>query len=116
MSVTAPSRQRGGESLTLTCSVTAVRGITSRADIIWRSGGVILSRSNSTSPIVMGSSLVYTDHYDIPCILNTFDDGMQYQCEVVINTSLPVNAANGITLDVMGEFEKAAIACIIKSR
>ena len=39
-----------GQSLTLKCRVMAVRGITGRIDIIWRSGGVVLIRSNDTSP------------------------------------------------------------------
>ena len=82
--------------------MTAVRGITSRVDIIWRSGSMVLMRTNNTSPTVMDSSLVYTDTYNISQ-LSTADDGREYQCEVVINTSPLVMATGSVTLDVMGK-------------
>ena len=89
MTVTAPNTQIVGQSLTLECSMTGLRGITSRVDIIWR--GAMLRSIYIIPPTMMASSVLYTDTYTISQ-LNTTDDGREYQCEVVINTSLPVMA------------------------
>ena len=102
VSITAPNTQTVGQSLTLQCEVTTVRGITSRVDIVWSSGGMELERMNGVSSTTMDNSLVYTHSYTISQ-LTTADDGRVIQCEVVINTSLSVMAANSITLDVTGE-------------
>ena len=105
VSVTAPSPQRVGQQLTLSCQVTVVRGITSRVDIIWRSGnGTVLRIANDTSSTIISSSMQYTDNYNIPRVLNTTDDGAQYQCEAVINTSPSIiMATDSITLEVTGK-------------
>ena len=103
VSVTAPNTQRVGQSLRLQCEVTTVRGIISRVDIVWSSGGTELERMNGVSSTTMGNSLVYTDSYTISQ-LSTTDDGRMIQCEVVINASLSVMASDSITLDVTGEF------------
>ncbi|XP_065915772.1 hemicentin-1-like [Dysidea avara] len=92
MNLTAPSNQIVGQSLTLECSVTTVRGITSRLDIVWSSGGVELQRiSEMNVSFTNNNSATYISTYTIPQ-LNTTDDGRVYQCEVVINTSPPVMA------------------------
>ena len=104
MSVTAPNTQIVGQSLTLECSVTTVRGITSRVDIIWKRDSTMLRRTDNISPTMMISSLLYTDTYTISQ-LSTTDDGREYQCEVVINTSLPVMASGSVVLNVIGEFK-----------
>ena len=102
VNVTAPNTQTVGQSLTLECSVTTVRGITSRVDIIWSSDGRELERMEG---VIVSSTtdnaVVYTDTYNISQ-LNTTDDGREYQCEVVINTSPPVIATDSVRLDVMG--------------
>ena len=101
VTVTAPNTQTVGQSLTLECSVTTVRGITSRVDIIWRRASTLLRRADNISPTMI-SSLLYTDTYTISQ-LSTTDDGREYQCEVVINTSPPVMANNSVRLvDVIG--------------
>ena len=100
MNLTAPSNQIVGQSLTLECSVTTVRGITSRLDIVWSSGGVELQRiSEMNVSFTNNNSATYISTYTIPQ-LNTTDDGRVYQCEVVINTSPPVMATGSVTLDV----------------
>ena len=101
VSATAPSLQRIGQLLIVTCSVTAVRGITSSVDIIWRSGGEVLNRTNNTSPTMTGSSLVYTVFYTIPhlCLCSVSQQEV-YQCEVVISTSPLVLANDNVTLDM----------------
>ena len=103
VTVTAPNTQIVGQSLTLECSVTAVRGITSRVDIIWRRASMMLTRTDNISRTIMDVSLLYTDTYTISQ-LNTTDDGREYQCEVVINSSPPVMATGSVILDVMGEY------------
>ena len=92
-----------GESLALQCEVTTVRGITSRVDIVWSSGGKELQRMNNVSSTMMSNSLVYTNSYTISQ-LNTRDDGRMIQCEVVINADPPEMAIDDTTLDVTGKY------------
>ena len=99
VSMTAPNTQIVGQSLTLQCEVTTVRGMTSMVDIVWSSDNMELNRTTLTP---MGNSLVYTDFYTISQ-LNTTDDGGVIQCEVVINATPPVNASDDIILDVTGK-------------
>ena len=101
--MTAPNTQIVGQSLTLQCVVTTVRGITSRVDIVWSSGGTELQRMNDVSSTMMSNSLAYTNSYGISQ-LSTTDDGRVIQCEVVINASPSVMASDDITLDVTGMF------------
>ena len=108
MIVTTLNTQRVGQSLTLWCEVTAVRGITSRVDIVWSSNGTELERMNDVSSTTMNNSLMYTHSYTISQ-LSTTDDGRVIQCEVVINTTPSVMATDSLTLDVTGEY------CIILS-
>ena len=102
VNVTAPMNQIVGQSLTLQCEVTTVRGITSRVDIMWSSGGMELNRTDNVLSTSMSNSLVYRDSYTISQ-LSTTDEGRVIQCEVVIIASLPVMASNSTTLDVTGE-------------
>ena len=102
VSVTAPNTQTVGQPLTLQCEVTTVRGITSRVNIVWSSGGTVLRRMNDTTATTMDNSLVYTDSYTISQ-LSTTDEGKMIQCEVVINASPLVMASNSVTLDVTGK-------------
>ena len=102
VTVTAPINQTVGQSLTLQCEVTTVRGITSRVDIVWSSGGVELKRINGVSSTTMGDSLAYIDSYTISQ-LTTTDDNRVIQCEGVINTNTSVMASDSITLDVTGK-------------
>ena len=101
VAVTAPNNQTVGQSLTLQCEVTTVRGITSRVDIVWSSGGTELQRMNDVSSTMMSNSLVYTNSYTISQ-LNTTDDGRVIQCEVVINVNPEIMANDQYTLDVNG--------------
>ena len=111
VSVIAPTPQIVGQSLTLECSVTAVRGITSRVDIIWSRDGEVLNRTNAASPTVMDSSLVYTDLYTIPQLCLCPADQDIYQCEMVINTSPPITAIDSVTLNVTADCETSTTAC-----
>ena len=103
MTVTAPIAQIVGQSLILEANVTTVRGITSRIDIEWSIGNMILQK---TEGIIITStasdSVVYNDIYNITQ-LSTFDDGRVYQCKVIINTNPQLMAIDSITLDVTGK-------------
>ena len=111
VTVTAPNTQIVGQSLTLECSVTTVRGITSRVDIIWRGGGKMLRRTNNATPTILVNSLMYTDTYTISQ-LNKTDDGRKYRCQVVINTSLLMMATDSIPL---GECMQQIISALLNS-
>ena len=105
VSVTAPNNQTVGQSLTLQCEVTTVRGITSTVDIVWRNinSSMELQRMENVSLTTMDNSLVYTDSYNISQ-LNTTDEGRAIQCEVVIDASPSVMASDNTTLNVTGEY------------
>ena len=101
VSVTALNNQTVGQSLTLQCEVTTVRGITSGVDIVWSSNGTVL-RSINGATATMGNPLIYIDSYNIS-LLNTSHDGRVYECQAVINSSPSEMATDDITLDVIGK-------------
>ena len=101
VAVTALNNQTVGQSLTLQCEVTTVRGITSRMDIVWSSGGTELQRMNNVSSTMMSNLLVYTNSYTISQ-LSTTDDGRGIQCEAVINVNPVIMANDSFTLNVAG--------------
>ena len=102
VSVTAPNTQTVGQSLTLQCEVTTVRGITSSVDIVWSGGGGGLQRMNNVSSTTMVNSLVYRDTYMIPQ-LNTSDENRVIQCEGIIQATPSQSSTNNLTLDVTGQ-------------
>ena len=84
--------------------MTAVRGITSKVDIIWSSDGREVERMEGVSVIsTLDNSIVYTDTYTISQ-LNTTDNGREYQCEVVINTIQKKSAKDNVSLNAIGEW------------
>ena len=115
VSVTAPNNQTVGDSLALQCEVTTVRGITSRVDIVWSSGGTELDRMDGVSSTTRGNSLVYTDSYTISQ-LGTTDEGRMIQCEAVINASPSVMASDSVTLDVTGELYIVRLHLLLTSK
>ena len=62
-----------------------------------------LERMENVTSTTMDNSLVYTDNYTISQ-LSTTNDNSVVQCEVVINTSPPVNASDSTTLEVVGKY------------
>ena len=87
-----------GQSLTLECSVTTVRGITSRVDIVWnRSDQMLITVSGVNISFSSNNITIYSSSYTIPQ-LSTTDDGRVYQCEAVINTSPSISVSSNITL------------------
>ena len=104
MTINAPSNQPVGQSLTLESSITTVRGITSRVDIVWSSNGVELRRIMGATPnSTNDNSEVYEDTYDIP-LLSTSDDGRVIECEIIIMTTPSVVVTSDVTLDVNGKY------------
>ena len=101
--MTTLSDQTVGQSLTLQCEVTTVRGITSRVDIVWSSNGTVLRRINSTTATTMGNSLVFIDSYMISVLITSYNARV-YECEVVINANPPTTFSNNIILNVNGEY------------
>jgi len=107
--VTSVDTLEFGEVTTLECNVAAVRGITSRVDIIWTSRFTTVRRVNGvTASIVNNSasignnSAVYTDRF-ITAPLSVSDNGRVYQCQVIINSNFIVSASSSITLDFLGK-------------
>ena len=100
--MTAPNIQTVSQSLTLQCDVTTVRGITSRVDIVWSSGGVELDRANSLTAAIMNDTVMYSDSYTTDP-LNSNDNGRTIQCQVVINTAPPVTNTHTVELMLSGK-------------
>ena len=77
-----------GDPLTLDCTVTAVRGISSSVDIIigWSTRSRILRRVNNVMGVVKDDSMIYTDSLEIPS-LSAIDNGKDYLCTVLFNSS-----------------------------
>ena len=93
-----------GDPLTLDCTVTAVRGISSSVDIIWTTGGRVVRRAdNISADIEQNDFTIYTDSFEISS-LSAIDNGREYQCTVVINANQPVYSSDEITLTFPGEY------------
>ena len=103
ISINILNNQTVGQSLTLEGTVTTVRGITSRVDIVWSSNGSILQLTegfNHTS--TLNNAVIYTDIYTIPQ-LSTTDDGRIIECDTIINAVSTVAASGSVTLNVTGK-------------
>ena len=92
-----------GDPLTLDCTVTAVRGISSSVNIIWTTGGRVVRSVNDTmaDQDMENDSAIYTDSFEISS-LSAIDNGRVYQCTVVINASPQVFSSDQITLNFDG--------------
>ena len=102
VSVTIPNTQTVGQSLTLQCEVTTVRGITSRVDVFWRRDNVTVHTTYVTVTATRNNLIVYKDSYTIS-YLNKSDDNAMYECMVVIEVYPPVIAADTVILSVTSE-------------
>ena len=104
VTVTAPNNQIVGQSLILECSVTAVRGITSRIDMEWIIGSIILQKTEGIgSTLIVNDSELYEAFYNITQV-STLDDDRVYQCKVIINANPQLTATDDVTLDVTGNY------------
>ena len=105
-----------GQSLTLESTITTVRGITSRVDIVWSSNGVELKRiTNANTSLTIIDSELYKDTFNIP-LLSTSDDGRVFQCEMIIMTTPSIIVTtNNITLDVTGKCHRFYVTMYLLS-
>ena len=104
VTISASIIQIVGQSLILECSVTTVRGITSRIDIEWSIGNMMLQRTEGVNVTSIASDfVVYKNIYNISQVI-TFDDGRVYQCKMIINTIPQLMATDNTTLDVTGKY------------
>ena len=95
-----------GDPLTLDCTVTAVRGISSSVDIIWTTGSRVVRRVYNITADIENDYAIYTDSFEISS-LSAIDNGREYQCIVVINAYQPVYNRNQITLIFDGKYKLA---------
>ena len=91
------------QPLTLQCSATTVRGITSRVDIIWRDGNTQVRRQNNLLARSIGTLVVYSDLLVITSSLSVDDIGRTFECEVVINSIPATTVASSITIPFPAE-------------
>ena len=101
------SLQKVGQSLTMLCNGTTVRGITSSVYIIWRRGNTTVDTTRVTAIGTLGNVLEYRDSYTITQ-LSTSDDGVMYECTLVIQASSEVEACDAIRLNIIGRFLQCA--------
>ena len=106
MKIYVPNNQTVSQPLTLECSVTTVRGITSRVDILWSSDGVELKWIQEVNTSFTNNNTeLYKDAYSIP-LLSTNDEDRVFECEAVIMTTPSTVATDNVTLDVIGKWHK----------
>ena len=112
VNVTLSGDQTLGQSSTVLCEVTTVRGVNSTVDIrLSSSNDTVVDMNDAIPDMSMDSSRVYRLRYLIPS-LSIDLDGEVYTCEVVINSEPLVRNTNSITLNVTGKIQyitKAAI-------
>ena len=101
--MTIPNTQTVGQSLTLECEGTTVRGITSGVEIVWRRGDTRIQTTRvKAAAITINNLLVYSDSYTISQ-LSTSDDDIEYRCRLAIHSSPVVRADAAIILHVTSE-------------
>ena len=102
MIIKVPDSLTAGQSLSLECIVTTVRGIMSRIDVVWTSDEVEIKKtiganiSSSTN-----SSILYRDFYNIS-LLTTAEEDKVYRCIGIVNAIPNLNSETSITIDVFG--------------
>ena len=82
-----------GDPLTLDCTVTAVRGISSSVNIVWTTGGRVVRSVDDITVDIENDTAIYTDSFEISS-LSAIDNGREYQCTVMINTTQPVYSSD----------------------
>ena len=99
-----------GDPLTLDCTVSTVRGISSQADvsIIWSTGNEIIRRAVNVMADVKNYSTIYTDSLEIASLSAT-DNGRAYVCTVLINSSQVLFNVDVLTLIFPGELTVSEI-------
>ena len=102
LEVTAANNPTIYQPLTLQCTATIVRGITSTVDIIWTTRDTQVRRVNNvTASSIINSTSVYNDSFTTPP-LNIHDIESVYQCEVLINSFVPTTAKTDFIFPIPG--------------
>ena len=78
-----------------------MRGITSNVDIVWSRDGTVVNDTTVTAT-TMDNSSIYTNSYTIP-LLRTSDNGVMYECRLVIHRGLGVSVSDTVSLNVIGK-------------
>ena len=105
-----------GDSLTLDCIVTTVRGISSSVNFIWTTGGIELRRVDDITANIENDSTIYIDSFEISS-LSAIDNGKEYQCTVIINATQPVYGSDQFMLIFPGECDLhylCFLLCLLK--
>ena len=93
-----------GDPLTLNCSVTTVRGVSSPVNIIWYTGGLEFRRVDNITANVLNDSEIYTDLFTISS-LSAIDNGREYSCSIMINATRPIYGYGYFLLLFPGEYK-----------
>ena len=91
-----------GDPLTLDCTVTAVRGISSSVDIIWTTGGKTVRRVYNITADIENDYAIYTDSFEISS-LSIIDNRKEVSCTTVINAIQQIKNSSQISLIFSGE-------------
>ena len=100
-----------GDPLTLNCTVTAVRGISSSVDITWTTGGRVVRKVDNITADTENDYAIYADSFEISS-LSAFDNGREYQCTVVINAMQSVNSSDEFTLNFPSKYSMCMYICV----
>ena len=100
-----------GDSLTLDCSFTTVRGISSSVNFIWTTGGIEVRRVDDIAADIENDTAIYTDSFEISS-LSAIDNGREYQCTVMINATQPVYGYNYFSVVFPGEYKMFIRTCM----
>ena len=104
MSISVPNNITAGQPQTMDCTMVAVRGITSRMDIVWYNNSIPVRRVNNvTASIINGTAAVYMDSFNISLTIK--DDGIVFSCQGVINDELIFTIHSSIRLNVTCKFK-----------
>ena len=104
MSISVPNNLTTGQPLTMDCTMVAVRGITSRVDIVWySSSGQLRSANNVTATIVNATTALYRDSFNISSLTRQHD-GSLYSCQAVIYSEPSLFIYASIRLNVTCKF------------
>ena len=104
MSISVPNNITTGQPQTMDCTIVAVRGNTSRVDIVWYNNTIPVRRVNNvTARIINGTDAVYMDSFNIS--LTRKDDGIVFACQGVINGGPIFTNYSSIRLNVTCKFK-----------
>ena len=104
VSISVPNNLTTGQPLTMDCTMIAVRGITSRVDIVWYgSGGQFRSANNVTATIINSTTALYRDSFNISSLTRQHD-GSFYSCRAIIYSEPSLFIYTSIRLNVTCKF------------